>query len=178
MAEYKNYICIDGKKAELTSEQLKALGIELKKPSSFERVVNHTPNDFFSYYFIDSIGAVQDTVDHGFCNGNGTDDLRYRTANYCTDKSIMEQRALHETLSRLLWRYSMEHDGDKIDWSDDRHCSSKYYICFDNANKKWDVYYTCTYNDLATYFVDEETARAAIEEIINPFMEVHPNFKL
>lgn len=175
MSEYKNYICIDGRKAELTPEQLKALGIELKKPSVFDRVKN-TVNTFYHYYFINTMGAVNEAVD-GNHNGSGVDDLRYYAANYCTDKSLMEQRALHETLSRLLWRYSMEHDGDKIDWSDDGHCSSKYYIYFDNANKKWDVYYICTYNDLATYFVDEETARAAIEEIIKPFMEAHPDFK-
>ena len=175
MSEYKNYICIDGKKAELTEEQLKALGIKPKKPSVFDRVKN-TANTFYNYYLINTMGAVNEAVDSNQ-NGSGVDDLRYYAANYCTDKAIMEQRALHETLNRLLWRYSMEHDGDKIDWSDDRYCPRKYYICFDNANKKWDAYYTCNYNDLATYFVDEKTARAAIEEIVKPFMEAHPDFK-
>ena len=32
-----NYICINGQKAELTEEQLKALGIELPKANPFER---------------------------------------------------------------------------------------------------------------------------------------------
>lgn len=80
-----NYICINGKKAELTEEQMKALGIELPKPSPFERVCNHA-NDFYSYYFITSYGTVTESVDAGFSNGNSNDDLRYRTANYCTDK--------------------------------------------------------------------------------------------
>ena len=66
-----NYICINGKKAELTAEQLKALGIELPKPSPFERVGN-TANTFCNYYFISSTGSVDKTYDVGYCNGNGT----------------------------------------------------------------------------------------------------------
>lgn len=34
----KNYIVINGKKAELTEEQLRALGIEKEKNNPFERV--------------------------------------------------------------------------------------------------------------------------------------------
>lgn len=60
-----NYICINGKKAELTKEQLKAFGIELPKPSPFDRVDN-TVNTFYNYYFISSTGSVNETYDGGF----------------------------------------------------------------------------------------------------------------
>ena len=50
----KNYICIDGKKAELTPEQLKALGIEVKEKSPFERAAQRTP-----FYYITNKGAVE-----------------------------------------------------------------------------------------------------------------------
>ena len=105
----KNYICVDGKKAELTPEQLKLLGIEVKEKSPFDRA-----EEDHSFFYIGSDGKVGKTRD---VNGRH-DDNCFDVANYCTDKAIMEQRALHETLNRLLWRYSMEHDGDKIDWSD------------------------------------------------------------
>lgn len=36
----ENYIVINGRKAELTEEQLKALGIETEKKSPFDRVHN------------------------------------------------------------------------------------------------------------------------------------------
>ena len=170
-----NYICINGKKAELTEEQLKALGIELPKPSPFERVGN-TANTFYNYYFISSTGSVDETYDGGYCNGNGTDDLRYRTANYCTDKAILEQRALHETLNRLLWRYSMEHDGDKVDWG--IISKYKYYIYFDTFYHNFDVSDAKTTNNIGQiYFASEEIANNAIEEIIKPFMKAHPEFK-
>lgn len=163
-----NYICINGKKAELTEEQMKALGIELPKPSPFERVMNHA-NTFYDYYFIGSDGSVCKTYDGGYCNGNGTDDLRYRTANYCTDKEIIEQRALYETLTRLLWRYSMEHDGHKI-----------------KANNCWTIMHSDGVYEAKNvwghsigrvHFYTKEIAEAAIKEIIEPFMKAHPEFK-
>ena len=98
----ENYICINGKKAVLTEEQMVALGLKTPKANPFAK----HPSEM-DVYFINSMGRIQKDWD-----SNG---LHYAVANYCTDKAIMEQRALHETLNRLLWRYSMEHEGDKID---------------------------------------------------------------
>ncbi len=172
----KNYICINGKKAELTEEQMKALGIELPKKNPFERVVNHTINDFYSYFFITSMGTVNEAIDHGFENGNGNDELRYKTANYCTDCNLMQQRAYSETLNRLLWRYSMEHDGDKIDWNSGV-TQRKYYILLDRNKFAVTWGYTCRH-PFNTYFISQGVAEAAIKEIIQPFMEAHPDFEI
>ena len=165
----ENYICINGKKAELTEEQMKALGIELPKKNPFNRVVNNTTNDFYHYYFITSYGYVTEAIDHGFQNGNGNDDLRFRTANYCTDETLIKQRALHETLNRLLWRYSMEHDGDKIHLN---HCwGLSYSKGVFEAYELWGhVFGECV-------FYSKEIAANAIKEIIEPFMKAHPEFK-
>lgn len=160
-----NYICINGKKAELTEEQMKALGIELPNANPFERVVNHTTNDFYSYYFITSMGTVNEAVDHGFENGNGNDELRYRAGNYCTDEELLKQRALHEILNRLLWRYSMEHDGE-----------GHVTICYDIDEKMFRTQTTC-FKYFEPSFATFEIAQNAIEEIIKPFMKAHPEFK-
>ena len=50
----ENYICINGKKTELTEAQLKDLGIELPKASPFERV---SRNNY--YYAINTAGVVR-----------------------------------------------------------------------------------------------------------------------
>lgn len=176
----ENYICINGKKAELTEEQMKALGIELPKPSPFERVCNHA-NDFYHYYFISSYGFVTEATDRGFENGNGNDDLRYRTANYCTDEALMKQRALHETLNRLLWRYSMEHKSDTHKQSETRKdCFySIGYWTPDSWNDR-DGFYAdacCRGFGLEVYFDTKEIAENAIKEIVEPFMKAHPEFK-
>lgn len=167
----KNYICINGNKTELTPEQLKQLGIEIPKVNPFKRANK--------YYSITQHGQVDWHYDVNDDFDNGC----FNTANYCTDKSLMKQRALHETLNRLLWRYSMEHDGDKIDWMDRTDsdefyiCPDKYYIYFDHLHKQWGINYSTVCNNLMVYFYTEGIAEAAIEEIVKPFMEAHPDFK-
>lgn len=168
----ENYICINGKKAELTEEQMKALGIELPKPSPFERVTN-TANTFYEYYYIADDGQVHTTVDSSYSDGKTDNDLRFRIANYCTDGELLEQRALRETLSRLLWRYSMMHNGDKINFDDRK---AKFYIAY--SYKEFAVRSVSGTKNECTYFYDEASAYGAIKEIIEPFMKAHPEFKI
>ena len=161
----KNYICIDGKKAELTEEQLKALGIEIKKDNVFELVDYNGVR-----YYINSFGEIQNTpfADHA-------DKKLHEVANYCTDKELLQQRAYEETLNRLLWRYSMEHDGDKIDWND--FFNNKYCIHYDHKLKKYGGMARGFISSLGTpYFYSLEVAKNAIKEIVEPFMRDHPDF--
>ena len=167
MTEFKNYICIDGKKAELTEEQLKALGIELpKKETPFDRRKLHG-----QYYMISEAGEVWQTVEL-----NDSDDRkRYKVANYCADHYLMEQRCMHETLHRLLWRFSiMNRNEDKAD------AGFYYYIYCSYGTKKWGI--DCCSPDSYTpndiWFDTEEIAERAIKEIAEPFMTEHPDFKL
>lgn len=161
-----NYICINGKKAELTEEQMKALGIELPKASPFERVKKRK-----QYYVIDPYGAVSSLIE----DDDSLDIRAFNIGNYCTDKSLMEQRALHETFTRLLWRYSMEHDGDKIDWSTRR---DKWFITYDCKENRF-VSCNCqfVFRIGGVYFASREIANKAIEEIAKPFIAAHPDFK-
>lgn len=164
----KNYICINGKKAELTEEQMKALGIELPKVNLFQRTGYGD-----TYYYIDEDGLVDVTVEYS----DDYNDNCFNVANYCTDKSLMERRALHETLNRLLWRYSMEHDGDKIDWNN--YQAQKYYIGYHHGSNTYDVKRAWMLIGLGdVYFYSREIAENAIEEVVKPFMAAHPNFNL
>lgn len=159
----ENYIMLNGKRVDLTEEQIEKLGLKVEKEDCFKRANK--------YYFINSAGNV--LYENDFEHWMGID--RYEIANYCTDKSLMEQRALHETLSRLLWRFSMQNDGDKIDWSD-KH-AGKYRIIFNNCNKKFLIYNNLQdINIEAPYFNTYEIAQRAIDEIILPFMKEHPEF--
>jgi hypothetical protein len=163
----ENYICINGNKTELTEEQLKQLGFEVKKKSPFEKVEYGE-----MFYYIHSAGRVEENVEANW----ESDKLRYNIANYCTDKALMEQRALHETLNRLLWRYSMEHDGDKIDW--ENKYSLKFTCWYDHSNGKYEVgshKYSHWLGTVSFYTI--EIAQNAIKEVIEPFMKEHPEFK-
>ena len=167
----ENYICINGKKAELTEEQMKALGIEWPKASPFKRAKN---ND--KYYSIRGDGLVE----FHYEVGDYFDDSCFKSANYCTNKSIMEQRALHETLNRLLWRYSMEHDGDSP--ASETGTKLFYTIGYHFADKFHpnNYLFVCTAGNGFSFnprFDTEEIANNAIKEIVKPFMKAHPEFK-
>lgn len=164
-----NYIVINGKRAELTPEQLKALGIETKT-SQFQL------DEQEKYYFITSFGSVTET------NTCLSRKERHNNANYCTDKTIMEQRALHETLNRLLWRYSMEHKSETHQKSETG--ADVFYSITHWTPDHWserDGFYVearCRGFGLEPYFDTKEIAENAIEEIVKPFMKEHPNFRI
>lgn len=160
-----NYIVINGKKAELTEEQLRALGIGVKKKTVFDREKGEP------YYFIHSNGDIVRDIDEEANCDTGC----YNVANYCTSLEVMEQRALHETLDRLLWRFSMEHDGDKIDWNDSDSC--KFFIYYNNNCACFVTDFNTIHQSHEIYFDSRDIAIQAIEEIVKPFMAEHPDFK-
>ena len=167
-----NYICIDGVKVLLNDSQISELRAilekrETKKDSPFKR---QKYGDV--YYHITSTGEVTSFSELDY----PSDLARYDNANYCTDKELLEQRALEEILARRLWRYSMEHGGDKIDWSDGQQC--KYAIYYDAENGSFYITCNTTCQTANTaYFIDRETALNAIKEVIEPFMKGYPGFK-
>ena len=167
-----NYVCIDGVKVLLNDSQISELrGIlekrETKKNSPFER---QKYGD--GYYCITSNGEVRDACE----SGDSFDSVHYNNANYCTDEELLNQRALEEILARRLWRYSMEHGGDKIDWSNSQQnkfaifCSGSNGLFYISAHAISQIINT-------TYFVDYETAMNAIKEVVEPFMKEYPGFK-
>ena len=80
-----NYICINGKKAELTEEQLKKLGIKLKMLSSFDRQDNGS-----TYYSIISTGEIAANKEHN------------------NDYNCISHFSLQGGLLCLLCRYGLE----------------------------------------------------------------------
>lgn len=159
----ENYIVINGKKAELTEEQLRQLGIEVEKKTPFKRVP-----DGKSYYYIEYSGEVRSDTDYRV----ESDDKCYAAANYCTDPNLMQQRAWHETLSRLLWRYSMEHKAER---QGNRVWGIRYFRATQTFGPLWD-FDTCTYMG-EILFDTKKIAQNAIDEIVKPFLAEHPDFK-
>lgn len=164
----ENYIMLNGKKIPLTDEQVKLIQSDVPKISPFDRA---DLNDKF--YFVESDFNCLRTIE----NNTELDNYLFECGNYCTDKDIMEQHALHVKLNNLLWRYSMTHGGDKINW-DDIH-EIKFFICYDAETDEFE----CDAHDIYKYFGavpfdSEETANAAIEEIVKPFIAEHPDFDL
>ena len=170
MAEFKNYICIDGRKAELTEEQLKALGIELPKASPFDRQKLQKP-----YYCITGTGKLHQSYELDQIE----DRELHKAANYCADYDLMEYRRLYEILHRQLWRFAMENNHEYIKDDDVYDCKPVYVIDCDRHSNVFMVnlvHIDCTsFGDVVFY--TEELAEKAITEIIHPFTDKHPKLK-
>lgn len=168
----ENKIILDGVEYNLSeelAEMLKAEVVEQKAQRDLKSPFEREDSDTF--YFITTCGHVNYDTDDML----RADDEKYNVGNYCRDRATMEQRALHETLDRLLWRYSETHGGENV-WNS-QNLQSHYYIYLDTINS---VLYV-SYNDAhrvegVVYFKDEDTAEAAIEEVVKPFMSEHPEF--
>lgn len=103
----ENYIVINGKKAELTEEQLKQLGIEVGK-NKRERV---KVGDVF--FFVDRSNCIDSCVDSRAARSN----YCYDTHNYFKTKEEAEEYAEVLEIKRQLMKFADEHN-DKIDWED------------------------------------------------------------
>lgn len=158
-----NYIVINGKKAELTMEQIKALGIEVRK-NPFERV-----DDGMAYYFIDSFDEVHCVAD----DADQDDDMSFKCSNYFNDEAFAKQVALHQLLYRKLLKFAYENGCEDVEW--------------DNKNTHWCIFYshvTLKYEVVGfvfrkfadVWFSSEEGAKRAIKEVVEPFVKEHPEF--
>lgn len=158
----KNTITIGGVTIEPTKEQVEKLKVELgvKKKSPFERVKRNAY--FHSIALSGRVTTYKDLNDR-------LSEKWLNSANYCTDKDLMTKRAKEEVLNRLLWRFSMENDGDKIDWNDGEQV--KYCIQYDYRCKAYSIRELLFSQILTVYFHTEEIAQRAIDEIIIPFNE-------
>lgn len=159
----ENYIVINGKKAELTEEQLEKLGIKIGKD-----IFN--PKDGDNYYFVNALGEL--TV-HQWDDDRW--DVKAKSiGNCCMGRDIMQQRVRHEILERLLWRFSMQNDGQDLDW--ETSSQDKFYICYNYADHEFVIYSRCSIKPYNVCFISEEIAQEAIDTIVKPFMEKHPDF--
>lgn len=164
----ENKIIIDGKEYELSAElaeKIKAEVAEQEKKEA-ERLAEQGPfarAKSKPYFLINGVGKVS-TLAEGATN---MDDELYSIANYCRDKGLMEQRALHETLNRLLWRYSETNGGGEKRGG---------FFIYLSGMEDMRVGH-CTYASCGdVYFRKKEVAEAAIEEVVKPFMAAHPEF--
>lgn len=158
-----NYIVINGKKAELTEEQLEKLGIKGKAKNPFERVEegNH-------YWWI---GGVNNTI----CSNDTRhpiDNSLYDNTNYFNDESFAQQVAWHEELNRRLLKFAYDHKA-VVDWEDG---CPKYCIVYDEKVKDFSINSKVWCKSFDVCFSSHFVATKAINEIVKPFMAEHPDF--
>lgn len=160
----ENYIVINGEKAELTNEQMKLLGIKVRN-NPFERV---SKND--SYYNISNRARVVCYTEEE----DGTDQGLYNAVNYFNDLQFAIQVGLNQLLYRKLLKFAYDNGyEDTKEWNGtDGHWTIRYNddsCCFC-------AYYQERFKASGVYFSSEEGTQRAIKEVVEPFMEEHPEF--
>lgn len=98
----ENYIVINGKRAELTKEQMKQLGIEVKEKKRWRA------NRQKEYWFVPSCNSVETRLDYY----NSYDDFRYYSHNYFQTKEEAETYARVLETEMLLKKHADEHNGE------------------------------------------------------------------
>lgn len=159
-----DFIYIDGDEYRLDENLRKMIKEYLEKnsPNKFDRA-HHGGR----YFFIGDAGTIINTNDVNY----KLDFARYAIGNYCQDKDILEKQARKEILLRKMWRFSMEHGGDKINWNSDD--DKKWYLSlsFDNdAVVDFSYgYYPCG----TVCFISEEVAKEALKFFKKEIKEVY-----
>nr|DAG27851.1 MAG TPA: hypothetical protein [Caudoviricetes sp.] len=161
-----NYIVINGKKAEITEEQLKALGIEdgLERKSPFGKIADN------GYYYITNTDVINFTQNIDTI----IDEDMYNSVNYFNDEDFANQVMLHQKLYRKLLKYAYDNDAIS-DWAN--LYGKKYFITKSIRDNKLDVGWAITFkHNCVVYFNSEEVTKQAIEDVVKPFMKKYPEF--
>ena len=167
-----NYAVINGRRVELTDEQVNMLGVEVEKKrrNPFERVDNDN-----EYYYIKNDGKVSN-----YCEvRDSVDNELYDNINYFNDEQFANQVALHQLLYRKLLKFAYDNGcEDTAEWNGYNY---HFYIrCeYDDGVDKsvWEVAATVMNRSVnEVYFSKESVARRAIHEVVEPFMKEHPEF--
>ena len=95
--------------------------------------------------------------------------------NSFNDGDFANQIYLHELLNRKLLKYAYDNEAEDCEWS--WNGKQHYYIFFDYTEPFFTIAHTAICkNQGAVYFSKEEVARQAIKDVVEPFMEEHPEF--
>lgn len=161
-----DFIYIDGVEYEADKELIDLIKSHANKglSNSFERQVIGT-----DYYCIGTNSVVHKTTELE----TFLDDRRYEIGNYCTNEDLLEKRAAEEALLRKMWRFSLTHDGDKIDWNNGD--TQKWYLSYTLEGIV--ISYVYLLHQIGViYFNSKEVAEEAKKEFGKEFKELYGNY--
>lgn len=174
----ENYIMINGKKIMLTRDQVTQLCMATapdKTPAepSVEERFNPAERKSGQLYYAASPTGVSDA---GIDALGSVDDTLYNCANYWNNKAFAKHVSLSMLLYRKLLQYAYLNDlVDDKPWDGEtehifiaQHVAGRFMTSY-----TWNGKRPCT-----VYFKNEAAANKAIENMVEPFMEEHPDFRV
>lgn len=196
----ENYIVINGKKEELTKEQLNYLCMfnrfaQMAKEQfgltiTPKETVGETFKTLFGVDFLDCSerknpfnSELKDEDSYFIIDEEGvktsfydsiTDKHRLNNVNSFNDKDFAKQVYLHELLNRKLLKYAWDNEAEDGEWNGE---NLHYYIFLDTLSNKFRVEDYFSAKTLSTiHFSNKKVAKQAIKDIIEPFIAEHPEF--
>ena len=148
----ENYIVINGKKAELTEEQLKQLGIEADKKDKRWRA-----EEGGKFFFVD-----RSCIDSRFDIRCALDNYSYDTHNYFQTEEEAKKYAEVLEIKRQLMKFADEHNSE-IDWKDSQ--ILKWHLYCSEPTETITIGYTYHKKAETIYFSSQEIARRAMDTI-------------
>ena len=135
----------------------------IEEKTGWEKVKCNEP-----YYYVTSTGKVWKGIE-GYTT---LDNQRHKIANYSTDRSKMEFKALRDNLLSRMQRWADIHNEEKIDWNNSE--QRKYVIYYDYDDNKFGFTYNYYSRDLGQiYFTSEEIARQCLKEFKEELLEYY-----
>ena len=146
----ENYLVINGKRVELTEEQLQQLDIKVSNNKRWRGNLDE------EYYRVDTFNNVSSLEDIN----SDYDTWLYNTHNYFKTREDAEKYARVLKTEMLLRKYADEHNED-MPW--DGIC--QHYSLYFNNDAIHTSFVASSKEARKIYFSSKEIARAAIEEI-------------
>lgn len=145
----ENYIVINGKRAELTKEQMEHLGIEVEKDKRWRA------KDGGLYFYVTDGGIVSYANE----SNNYADKFMYFSHNYFEFEGEARIYARVLETEMLLKKYADEHNGEFADF--------KYYLFWVGADNELriDLVPSYSYRTRVIFFSSKEIVQDAIKEI-------------
>ncbi len=153
-----NYAVINGKRVELTDEQVRTLNVKTR--------TNPFSNETTAYVFTIVEPCCIDAVPN-------TSDL-YDAALSFNDKQFAEQVALHQLLYRKLLKFAYDNGCEDNQAWNKTNCH--YYVAYSIDECRFYADTTGSFKHNDVWFCSRKSANRAIEEVVKPFMKEHPDF--
>lgn len=152
-----NYAVINGKRIELTDEQVRTFKFEIRaNPFSKE-----TTTYVFTIVEPDGVDTIQNSSE------------LYDAALSFNDKQFAEQVALHQLLYRKLLKFAYDNGFEDTVWNNQ---NEHWYIFYNYEDGCFDCQYNDGFKSQSVYFSSAGAASRAICEVVMPFVKEHPEF--
>lgn len=163
-----NYIMIDGKKIELSEETVKNIKEQfMPKENRFVADWEKFKCLSESYSFISENNYISEGVE----THHAWDKDLYDVANYFRNEKLAKWVAAKQLLDRKLLKFSMQHEGEKINWN--MPSPLKYHIFYSNSSNELRIESDALVEYYGTiYFYSKDIAERALELYKNDILEV------